>query len=338
MNDEFYITLPSHSNGAEFPQNQANHFKIRLPHPIRLQGSGWKVGLSSISLPDVKVQLPKLTNASEILFTMDWIMKYPSGSFKFGRAHYDPKDLKTVFEYIDGVGFMKSMITFFEQRRILNYGGPHLGSTYTALDGKRMYVKFRWDGDDLLTDNKTTHVRSLYSPALKINKMLALKMGWLKERNPGNYDLGPNIRQEFFTDTVPDLEAMVHDLKNDRGEPLFWLIGEEFFHLSVTCDWRFTNLNKAFQNIAGSTSRSLLIYSDAGGSSVVGNQVTDLLREVNYKRTGDGSHYFEPLHIQYIPLRKDLLDIIETQVSETTGELTEFGQGNTILTLHFKRS
>ena len=59
---------------------------------------------------------------------------------------------------------------------------------------------------------------------------------------------------------------------------------------------------------------------------MVGNQVMDLLREVNYRRTGDGSHYFEPLHIQYIPLRKAQLDIIETQVSETTGELTEFGE------------
>ncbi len=97
------MTLPSHSNRAEFPQNQANHFKIRLPHPIRLQGSGWKVGLSSLSLPDAKVQLPKLIDANEILFTMDWIMKYPSGSLKFGRAQYDPKDLQAVFEYIDGV-------------------------------------------------------------------------------------------------------------------------------------------------------------------------------------------------------------------------------------------
>ena len=163
-------------------------------------------------------------------------------------------------------------------------------------------------------------------------------MGWLKERSPGNYDLGPNLRQEFFTDTVPNLETMTHDLKNNRDEPLFWLLEEDLFHLSVTCDWRFTNLNKAFQNVVGSTSRSLFVYSDVGGSAVVGNQVTDLLREVNYRRTGNGSHYFEPLHIQYIPLRKDLLDIIETQVSETTGELPEFGEGNTIVTLHFKRA
>ena len=129
---------------------------------------------------------------------------------------------------------------------------------------------------------------------------------------------------------------MTHDLKNDRGEPAFWLIEEDLFHLSVTCDWRFTNLNKAFQNVVGLT--STFIYFDVGGSSTVGNQVTDLLREVNYRRTRDGSHYFEPLHIQYNPLHKAQLDIIETQVSETTGELTEFGEGNTILTLHFKQA
>ncbi len=116
---------------------------------------------------------------------------------------------------------MKSMVTFFEQRRILNYRGPHLGSSYTSPNGKRTYVKFRWDGEDLLTDNKATQVRSVYSPAFKINKSLALKMGWLKERSPGNYDLGPNIRQEFFTDTVPDLEKITHDIKNDSDEPQF---------------------------------------------------------------------------------------------------------------------
>ena len=161
-------------------------------------------------------------------------------------------------EDIDGVGFMQSMVTFFEQRCILNYQRPHLGSSYTASDGKRMYVKFCWDGDNLLMDNKATHIRSNYPHALKINKMLALKMGWLKERSPGNYDLGPNLRIEYFTDTVPNLQAMTHDLSNDRGEPLFWLI-EDLFHPSVTCDWRFTNLNKAFHNVVGSTSRSLFV-------------------------------------------------------------------------------
>ena len=66
-------------------------------------------------------------------------------------------------------------------------------------------------------------------------------MGWLKERSLGNYDLGSNLYQEFFTNMVHNLEMMAHNLKSDRG--------------------------------------------DTGGSSVLGNQETDLLREVNYRCT-----------------------------------------------------
>ena len=99
--------------------------------------------------------------------------------------------------------------------------------------------------------------------------------------------------------------------------------------LSVYCNWRFLNLNRAFESVIGSSSRSLLVYSNVGGGSVVGNQVTDLLREVNFIRKGAGTQYFEPAHIQYIPVRKEVLDIIEVQVAEATGELTTFGAGIT---------
>ena len=107
--------------------------------------------------------------------------------------------------------------------------------------------------------------------------------------------------------------------------------------LSIYCNWRFTNFNNAFQNVIGNETRSLFVYSDVGGSSVVGDQVTDLLREVNFSRTGKGAQYFEPLHIQYIPVRKETLDIIEVQVAETTGELVKFGDGNTVVTIHVKK-
>ena len=80
------------------------------------------------------------------------------------------------------------------------------------------------------------------------------------------------------------------------------------------------------------------MYSDVGGSSVVGDQVTDLLREVNFSRTGKGAQYFEPTHIQYIPVRKETLDIIEVQVAETTGQLVKFGDGNTVVTIHVKKT
>lgn len=56
----FYVTLPSHANRSEFPNNQANSFKIRLPSPLRLLDQGWQVGLSSISMPDSTVDLTAL--------------------------------------------------------------------------------------------------------------------------------------------------------------------------------------------------------------------------------------------------------------------------------------
>jgi len=112
----------------------------------------------------------------------------------------------------------------------------------------------------------------------------------------------------------------------------------KYLKLTMTCKWRFINLDVAFKNVTGTIKRSLFVYSDVGGSSVVGNQVTDLLREVNYYREGKGSQYFKPLHIQYIQVRKEVLDIIEVQVLETTGELVRFGAGNTIVTLHLKKT
>ena len=48
-----------------------------------------------------------------------------------------------------------------------------------------------------------------------------------------------------------------------------------------------------------------------GGSTVVGNRMTDFLREVKFHSEGRGSQYFQPVHIQIIPVRKQVLDINE---------------------------
>ena len=165
-------------------------------------------------------------------------------------------------------------------------------------------------------------------PYFMIRKDLAQKMKWVIENEDGTRQLGPNLQQELFTETVPDLNArnvFVDVEKGDDKKAVFWTLQGDYYRLSYHCNWRFINLNSAFRPVVGSTSRSLFVYSDVGGSGVVGNQVTDLLREVNFIRRGAGIQYFEPLHIQYIPVRKDLIDIIETQVAETTGELTKFG-------------
>ena len=194
------------------------------------------------------------------------------------------------------------------------------------------------------------------SPSFVIRIDLALEMGWFKRKNPPpddprySLELGPNLVLELRDGVLPTPGDLRYKRNKDGtgGEAqvtdTYWFIQRvddgsliDYVQLSLSVNWRFINLNHSFRNVLGPSARSLLVYSDVGSSSGVGNQVTDLLREVDYRREGKGSYYFEPTHLQYIKLRKEVVDIIDVQVAETTGELVEFGKGNTIVTLQFKK-
>ena len=334
--------LPSHSSKTEFPDNKSNHFKIRLPHPKKLEGSGWRVGLTAISLPDSHCRVPVFTSRKYPVFKMGW-SRTRGQCLSTTYKDYEPEDVLVNFDAVDGVGFMKSMMNFFEKNRISNKGADDdstFGWTFSTSAGKRRYIKFKREGDELVTDNEDT-LKVAALPYLMIRKDLAQKMKWVIEKEDGTRQLGPNLQQELFGEGVPDLNAsgVYEDVqKGDDEKAVFWTsVSDNYYKFSYHCNWRFINLNAAFEAIEGATSQPLFVYSDVGGSCVVGNQVTDLLREVNFIRRGAGVQYFEPLHIQYIPVRKELIDIMETQVAKTTGELVDFGEGNTIVTLHFKQ-
>ena len=302
--------------------------------------------MAAISLPDTQLSLPPLVptdrqEPNHILAKCEWVRINSVSSTIKGADNFNTDDLKRLLYNVNGIGFMKSMIAFFEHSRIYNDHGPKQGAKYVTRDGKRTYVKFVWEGEDLIIGNKETVIRSSElgdRPAFYFNEALAKKMGWIVwHEGLAQYQLGPNIQQEFDQDTIPTLSLVTADVFHE-GNPAFWTVATGFMRLSLFCNWRFLNINQAFQDLIGSSERSLFVYSDVGRSSVVGNQVTDLLRQVRFRLRGDGSQYFEPVHIQYIPVRKDVIDIIETQVAEvTTGELVRFGEGNTIVTLHFKK-
>ena len=340
---DFYVSLPSHSSKTEFPNNKANSFKIRLPHPIRLEGGGWKVGLSSISSPDPTNRVPTLlTDQYSNLFKTYWLS---SNTILVGR---DNETFNALFESrnlgdkdlskLTGKDFMNSVRGFFNKRIVSTTF--QAGWKISDADGtNKTHAHLQWEGDDFVLNNKDVTLTkvNIYYPTFHINAKFAVDMGWFNDLGGGKYGLGPNVSIELIRGTIPTpVDTSTGGVVGDQ----FWSYNSSsgLIRLTMTCNWRFINLNASFQNVLGSTKRSLFVYSDAGGSGVVGNQVTDLLREVNYNREGKGYQYFEPLHIQYIPVRKDVVDIIETEVAETTGDLVEFGEGNTIVTLHFKKS
>ena len=339
---DFYLTLPSHSSKNEFPSNTSNHFKIRLPNPIRLEGQGWKVGLTSITLPDPTSQLPPLMKGDEVIFRSEWLTIDITNSRKINKAsNFGPNDLRLEdLEILTGVNFMKTMIYYFKKKLVETT--LRAGYRFTENDGKKTYVNFKWEGDDLVIDNSGTKVQKYgveWFPSFMVDADLAIEMGWFQKFGETRYGLSSNLVIEVLGDVVTVPLDTTTDKFGSTTEQ-YWKVtpDRKMIKLTMTCNWRFINLNVAFKNVTGTTKRSLFIYSDVGGSGVVGNQVTDMLREVNYKREGKGSQYFEPLHIQYIDVRKETLDIVEVQVAETTGELVKFGAGNTIATLHFKKT
>ena len=147
-----------------------------------------------------------------------------------------------------------------------------------------------------------------------------------------------NVRSE--ADSVPD------DVKKDWTEDHYrswtelWSYLDEGLQLNAYCNWRFVFLDEAYQKAFGGslpntiTPRTpMYLFSNVGRSTIIGNRLTDLLREIPHE-SSKGS--YEPINILYIPVRSDVIDIIETQVAENDGKLVEFPSGVTSVTLHFK--
>ena len=162
---------------------------------------------------------------------------------------------------------------------------------------------------------------------MKVDETLGLKMGWLAQSAGGDVEVGPNA--------VPEVAGVT----DDKGT--FWAAKKTFlgknalltksvgtantlYKFDEAFDWRLVNLEEAFRNVMGEPSRTLHVYSNVGGSTIVGERKTDLLREVTYTRAGRGTVYYEPLHKQYQRVRNRIIEVVEINVSETNGQLVRF--------------
>ena len=108
------------------------------------------------------------------------------------------------------------------------------------------------------------------------------------------------------------------------------------FYLSEIV-WTFAN-TKRDTSKNESFARTLYLHSSLCAPVLMGDQTTDLLRQIYYRLVLKGSYYYEPKQIQYIPLRNNYIDEIETQMSESeNNNLAQFTDGTSIVTLHFRR-
>ena len=170
---------------------------------------------------------------------------------------------------------------------------------------------------------------------------LVKKMKWVEKTGIDDYKLTNHVVKLFKDNKVPTNFKLDWVNQNNAHSTNFWNIRDDgSLQLSSYCNWHFDYLDELYeQSYGGNVTISetlrppMYVYCNVAQSTVMGNQVTDLLREVPHD---EKKMSFEPVNIQYLPVHSDVFDIIETQVAENDGELVKFPSGVVTVTLHFK--
>ena len=117
----------------------SNHFTVRLPRPLHLPGEGWKMGLSSLSLPDTRANLYRLVPKQQYLFSLKWFV-LPNGKRTKRRTTVQMDDIDHLDSVVDGEHFMRAIIQHLESQR---RRGRH-GDLFLNNQASHWYVKWDW--------------------------------------------------------------------------------------------------------------------------------------------------------------------------------------------------
>lgn len=329
----FFVTVPSFPRPS-FEDNTPSSFKVRLPNRLNLEGSGWKVGLASITIPNVCF-LHQLSIAG--IQDSNWLMAITNKTGKIGsnyklkRAVVTIGDLKKhKHNFLNGADFFTLMVNILNERRNqeLELGYKVEPEEYMPFTVKPTGTDFELhvgqDGNETASDLE-----------FRVDSRLTKLMKWVMYKKDGTPDryldhhLIPHFRnhQRAETTELP-------------GNVLFnYYSNGEYFILSKKAQWRFIQLNRIFDHVTKRHKRTLYVYSNVGASTIVGDQVVSLLREIDYNpRQAQQDHFhFEPNMIQYHDVLSSDMDMIEVQITETDNTPLSFGQGVTTLVLHFKK-
>ena len=145
-------------------------------------------------------------------------------------------------------------------------------------------------------------------------------------------------------DTTPGPSTLAAYQGNDYKKPSTWgrffkLTGHEenFLEMRASVNWEIRGLNGGwFEKEFVNPTRTLRVYSNANTSTMVGNQVSDVLREVNFDSTKEGQQYFEPKHRQYLQVRQQEYEVMEIALDDLNGVPVKLGPGVTSVVLHFR--
>ena len=161
-----------------------------------------------------------------------------------------------------------------------------------------------------------------------VHEDLAVAIGIIKAK--GNATSGPSTLVAFQGNDYK---------KRNTWSQFFKLSGndENFLEIRASVNWEIRGLNGGwFEKEFVNPTRTLRVYSIANTSTMVGNQVSDVLREVNFDSTKEGQQYFEPKHRQYLQVRHQEYEVMAIALDDLIGVPVKLRPGVTSVVLHLR--
>ena len=144
-------------------------------------------------------------------------------------------------------------------------------------------------------------------------------------------------------DATPGPSTVVTFRNDAHQKPNAWSsffkymgLTQAFVELKSSVHWQIRGLNEGwFEKAFVNPSWTLRVYSNANTSCMVGNQVSDVLREVKFDSNQEGQQYFKPKHRQYLHVRQQENKVMEIALDDLSGVPVQLGPGVTLVVLHF---
>ena len=368
--EELRLTVTS-TPTLEFPQNQNNKFKVRLPDPLVLPDGPWALSLWSLSVPDGAVDKSLGPDGDLFCAAQGKIMQL--GVIRHGkyRASLNTQEIQVAIRMSElyathpstGVDFWKRAIQKLEERRMDQLAYWRARNNRHIQQPEVWFPTFRWEGEDLILEPSR---QVFYQPlARKARFILTLKtarlFGFMKQDPTTKaWSIGPNLIPSYpsFEYTGHDISSSVHPrIKGttqralitydvDTTDPyvdwfrLFpWDPGLENLpsvELSGALEWRFIHLNRSYQQfskVLSGTKDTVMVYTDVVQPNTVNGVKVPLLRSVQLDQRGQGRRIVEPLHREWIPLMGNTMEVLELQLATPSGPLIQLPPGPTTVTL-----
>ncbi|PFX25071.1 hypothetical protein AWC38_SpisGene10313 [Stylophora pistillata] len=346
MMESFYLTLPSNDDSIKyFPENTPNSWKNRLSSLIALD-KDWEVGMSSISLPHesrLKKYLHNIPEKTRLLTTKRrvYVVVTQQLDVTTNYVHYSDINDKPLDTPHD---LLKALFEVEREKFILDLEESGVWANEMPT-GKFPNLQFDFSFDDVL-ETCTVSPEKIIPDTLSNNdvrdnvyfelrKDLCILLGWVQPKAWFNVISVKNAQNLAFRKRgniwfEPRTIAKRYWSMEENGEMVKF-----YLHELV---WTFINTKQFAYKRGTSASRTFYVYSSIGDPVTIGSQRTDLLLQVPYHPQLHGSFFYAPPKIHYIPLRNSMVDVSEIQISETdTNSLTQFDDGTSIVTLHFRK-